>query len=65
MALTKIYSVEPFMHDGDAVMPGDSVDVDPDAAAAILSAGRGTLDAAAAKATAKQYAAAQASAAAV
>ena len=55
----KIYSIEPFMQDGQAYLPGDSVDVSADDAAAILSSGRGTLDAAAAKVAAKQYTAQQ------
>ncbi len=58
--MPKVFSTEPFMHDGNVVMPGESVDVSPDDAASILHAGRGTLDAADAKTAAKQYAAAQA-----
>jgi hypothetical protein len=56
--MPKVYATEPFMHGGEVVMPGDSVDADVNDTAAILSAGRGTLDAAAAKTAAQQYAAA-------
>lgn len=59
MAVT-VYATEPFMHDGNVVMPGESVDVSPDDAASILHAGRGTLDSKNAKSAAKQYTAAQA-----
>lgn len=62
--MPKIYSLEPFMHDGQAVMPGESVDVSADDGAAIISSGRGTQDAAAAKTAAKQFAAQQTPAAA-
>ncbi len=62
--MPRVYATEPFMHAGAVVMPGDSVDADVDDVAAILSAGRGTLDAAAAKPAAKQYAAQQAAIAA-
>ena len=60
-----VYATEPMMVNGATVLPGASVDVSPDDAAAILSAGRGTLDAAAGKAAGKQYAATQAATPAV
>lgn len=53
-----VYATEPLMNAGAVVMPGESVDVSPDDVAAILSSGRGTLDAKAAQAAGKQYAAA-------
>lgn len=58
MAAQKVYALEPFMHNGEAVNVGESVNADQDDVAAILSSGRGTLDAA--KASAAKASAAKA-----
>ncbi len=62
--MPRIYAVEPVMHDGQVYLPGEPMDVDVNDGMAIIGSGRGTQDADAAKVAKKQYAAAQASAAA-
>ncbi len=62
MALQKIYALEPFMHNGNPVEIGSSIDADQDEVAAILSSGRGTLDAAKVAAATKSVSAAVAKA---
>lgn len=42
--MPKLYITEPTFVDGTSHQPGDVVDVSPDDAASVLSAGRGTLD---------------------
>lgn len=40
----KIYALEPVFINGQSYAPGESVDVDENTAASVLSAGRGTLN---------------------
>lgn len=59
MGTKKIYAVEPMMHDGVLVLPGEYVDVDENDAGSIIASGRGTQDVEAGKVAKKQYASAQ------
>lgn len=43
--MPRIYVTEAVMHNGNSFLPGEAIDGDENDIAAILSAGRGTLDA--------------------
>jgi hypothetical protein len=62
--MPKVYATEPMMHAGNTYLPGESMEADVNDTAAILAAGRGTLDEKNAAVAAKQFAAAQKAAAA-
>jgi hypothetical protein len=60
----KLYFTEPCMHDGASYLPGESVVLDINDCAGVLSAGRGSLDEEVGAAARKNYASSQKAAAA-
>jgi hypothetical protein len=57
--MPKIYITDLVMVNGEVALPGDVLDLNENDVAAILSAGRGSLDAVTGKAAGKQFAAQQ------